>query len=235
MWVPLVDSRLGSYLPSVNAPPAPATLWHIAQLIRKSSAPFAASPPPEVSEASGITGPGASDATWAANSAICSSVNCGSFSGACGPFAAIGIRPVPTWKSTDAAPTPMRLGAVPEPCACRPWQVAQLAWKSFLPSSMVCCEFASTLARARASSLTAAYAPPVRIRPRSNSPKKTNGCRRPVRRFVRVICVNPLCGVVRWLNLVARKGCPQQNGGLFQDVNEDKERDPDHVDKVPII
>ena len=46
----------------------------------------------------------------------------------------MGIRPVPTWKSTAAAPTPARLGPALLPWACRPWHVAQLARKSFLPS-----------------------------------------------------------------------------------------------------
>ena len=38
----------------------------------------------------------------------------------------MGIRPVPTWKSTAAAPTPTRLGAAEVPSAFMPWQVAQV-------------------------------------------------------------------------------------------------------------
>ncbi|BDZ53153.1 hypothetical protein GCM10025870_02260 [Agromyces marinus] len=71
---------------------------------------------------------------------ICSSVNCTGFCSAWGPCICMGMRPVPTWKSTDAAPTPIRLGPSAVPEASSPWQVAQFAWKSFLPSSMVACE-----------------------------------------------------------------------------------------------
>ena len=71
-----------------------------------------------------------------ASAAICSSVNCGGFSSACGPGTAIGMRPVPTWKSTAAAPTPIRRRGRRR-CLrrSRPWQLAQLAAKSFSPSS----------------------------------------------------------------------------------------------------
>ncbi len=44
------------------------------------------------------------------------------------------MRPVPTWKSTEAAPTPISDGPSPVPCADRPWQVAQFEAKSFWPS-----------------------------------------------------------------------------------------------------
>jgi len=43
----------------------------------------------------------------------------------------MGMRPVPTWKSTEAAPTPIRLGPLSVPAALRPWQVAQFEAKSF--------------------------------------------------------------------------------------------------------
>ena len=71
-------SSAGAYLPSVSAPPAPATLWHIAQLMRNSSAPWAASPSPSsVLSARGTPGPGASDCDVGGRAAaICSSVNC---------------------------------------------------------------------------------------------------------------------------------------------------------------
>ena len=48
----------------------------------------------------------------------------------------MGMRPVDTWKSTDAAPTPTSEGAVAVPSAFGPWHVAQLAWNSFWPVSM---------------------------------------------------------------------------------------------------
>ena len=44
-----------------------------------------------------------------------------------------GIRPVLTWKSTAAAPTPIRLGATEVPCASSPWQVAQFLAKRSAP------------------------------------------------------------------------------------------------------
>ncbi len=49
-----------------------------------------------------------------------------------------GIRPVLIWKSTAAAPTPIRLGASDVPWASMPWHVAQLTAKSCLPWAMVC-------------------------------------------------------------------------------------------------
>ncbi len=82
-----------------------------------------------------MAGPGASEATYAARSAMSCSVNSTGFIGACGAVFCSGIRPVPTWKSTAAAPTPIRLGPASRPWAFSPWQVAQLAWNSFLPSS----------------------------------------------------------------------------------------------------
>jgi hypothetical protein len=51
-------------------------------------------------------------------------------------MSAIGMRPVPTWKSTDAAPTPMSEGAIAPPSALSPWQEEQPFRKICLPSSM---------------------------------------------------------------------------------------------------
>ena len=44
---------------------------------------------------------------------------------ACVVGPASGIRPVPTWKSTAAAPTPIRVGALEPPWAFSPWQEEQ--------------------------------------------------------------------------------------------------------------
>src|SRR5699024_11106763 len=71
---------------------------------------------------------------------ISSSLKTLGLSGACTLGLAIGIRPVPTWKSMAAAPTPTRDGpavlpAPVLPSALVPWQVAQLARKSLRPSS----------------------------------------------------------------------------------------------------
>ena len=69
-------------------------------------------------------------------------MNWTSLRGAWTPGFGIGIRPVPTWKSTAAAPTPASEGPailsplpVARPSAFRPWQVAQFARNRALPSS----------------------------------------------------------------------------------------------------
>ncbi len=86
------------------------------------------------------------------------------------------MRPVPTWKSTAAAPTPIRLGATLEPCAAMPWQVAQLASKSFLPWSTEFWDAAWTCGSADAVVVVnAAYAPPVRPRPMAISATAARG------------------------------------------------------------
>lgn len=75
------------------------------------------------------------------------------------------MRPVPTWKSTEAAPTPMRDGPSLVPWAERPWQVAQFDAKSFWPS--LTCDWLDAasvvlvLSSALADVLNSAYAPPV--------------------------------------------------------------------------
>ena len=75
---------------------------------------------------------------------------------------------------------------MPVPWASRPWQVAQLAWKSFLPCSIVSCDVGEASACA-AVPLLKAYAPPVKTSPSASSATVASGCRRPVRRFERVI------------------------------------------------
>src|SRR3954470_8085125 len=107
----------------------------MAQLTRKSSPPLAMLPSPEVYCASGMAGPGDSEATYAASCLVSSSVNLLGLRMACTPGLDSGIRPVPTWKSTEAAPTPARLGPALPPWALAPWQVEQLARKSFLPAA----------------------------------------------------------------------------------------------------
>src|SRR5919112_2778397 len=173
----------GAYLPRVKAPPAPAKLWHIAQLTRKISPPLAGSPPSAVANsASGTAGPGASEPTYADSCRTSSPLNRFLASGACGPGSAIGIRPVPTWKSTDAAPTPIRLGpamfpllSAGAPAAFRPWQLAQFARNSFLPAAMSSALVVAALADLGAS---AAYAAPVASRPRAISSTSASGWRR---------------------------------------------------------
>jgi hypothetical protein len=63
-------------------------------------------------------------------------VNWTGFFSACGPLPDIGMRPDPTWNSTDSAPEPMSDGPAAEPSALSPWHDAQFAAKSFLPSSI---------------------------------------------------------------------------------------------------
>ncbi len=138
MCFSVTPSSAGAYLPRVRAPPAPTTLWHIAQLVRNSSLPSArraSSPTTWRYSSAGIAGPGPSEATYADRSATSCSENLTSLAGACGAVASIGIRPVPTWKSVAAAPTPIRLGPAEPPWPAGPWQVEQLAWKSRSPAS----------------------------------------------------------------------------------------------------
>ena len=52
------------------------------------------------------------------------------------------MRPVPTWKSTDAAPTPINEGAICEPSAFNPWHEEQPFRNSWRPSS-ICAERAA--------------------------------------------------------------------------------------------
>ena len=55
--------------------------------------------------------------------------------GAWAPGFAIGIRPVLTWKSTAAAPTPTREGPCEVPSPLSPWQEEHVTWNSALPSA----------------------------------------------------------------------------------------------------
>ena len=69
------------------------------------------------SAAVGMAGPPPSAATYAASAWICRVVNVTGLRGTSGPTSLAGIRPVLTWKSTAAAPTPTRLGACDVPWA----------------------------------------------------------------------------------------------------------------------
>jgi hypothetical protein len=64
----------------------------------------------------------------------CSLVSSGSLRSFCASCRAAGIRPVLTWNSTAAEPTPMRLGPWSgTPCALRPWQVMHVVSNNCLP------------------------------------------------------------------------------------------------------
>ena len=144
----------------------------MAQFVRNSCMPFAGSPSAgSTASASGIAGPGPRVATQAAIFPISSSSNWAGFTGACAELLAMGIRPVLTWKWTEAAPTPTREGPMSVPWPCVPWQVAQFAWKRRWPSSMSEADAVS----ASAAGPIRAYRPPVRM---SASSTRTAGAYR---------------------------------------------------------
>src|SRR3954452_20717726 len=130
--------RFGAYLPPGRAPPLPAKLWQAVQFVRKNWPPRTISslldPFTSYRSLSGTAGPGPSDWMKAPRALISDSLYTGRRAGACGPGAAIGIRPVPTWKSTAAAPTRTRDGPywlprlVRMPSAFLPWQDEQPTW-----------------------------------------------------------------------------------------------------------
>ena len=129
-------ASVGAYLPRVSAPPEPAKLWHIAQLTRNSSPPRATSPPsPLVYSASGIGRAGGQrrDVGGQGGDLLLGELDLvlALAPGRPGRPAASGrCRP---GSPPAAAPTPIRVGPALVPWALRPWQVAQLARKSFLP------------------------------------------------------------------------------------------------------
>ena len=95
------------------------------------------------------------------------------WSGSAAPGWAIGIRPVPTWKSTAAAPTPARDGpswlplTVETPSPFWPWQNAQPTRKSLRPSATSSSSLAAEPAVDEGAN--AAYRLPVSTRPSSSS------------------------------------------------------------------
>ncbi len=56
------------------------------------------------------------------------------------PASLAGMRPVDIWKSTAAAPAPIRLGPSDWPCASRPWQLEQFDSNRFWPALMSDCD-----------------------------------------------------------------------------------------------
>jgi len=147
----------------------------MAQLVRKIAMPFAALPRAgSTISAVGMAGPSPSEATKAASWLICSCVNWTGLTSICGPFICAGMRPVPTWKSTAAAPTPISDGPLAVPAAEGPWHVAQLAWNSFSPVAMSVASAFTGAAPADVGASTA-YSPPVSS---SASRSSTIGARR---------------------------------------------------------
>src|SRR5688500_7952587 len=119
----LEPSSAGAYLPYVSAPPEPAKLWQLAQLVRHRSPPSCS--PPSSGDPAGRGGPPPLDWMYAASWSISGIVYFGFLAGACTAPNASGMRPLSTWNTTDDAPTPTRLGPPAPPCRFRPWQVEQ--------------------------------------------------------------------------------------------------------------
>ena len=88
--------------------------------------------------AEGIAGPPASEAMYAATAWVATVLSAGGLRGFSAAVCFAGIRPVLTWKSTAAAPTPIRLGATGVPCASRPWQLEQFLAKISWPCAICC-------------------------------------------------------------------------------------------------
>src|SRR5690242_12261960 len=113
----------GAYLARVRAPPTPAKLWQLEQLVRNRSPPSASSPSSSLPE--GSSGPPPSDSTYAASWSIWVRSYFTALRGACAAPRASGIRPDSTWKTTAEAPTPISDGPPAPPWLFRPWQVEQ--------------------------------------------------------------------------------------------------------------
>src|SRR5215203_880138 len=142
-----------------------------------------------------------------------------------------GIRPVPTWKSTAAAPTPASGGPaiwspvpVARPSALRPWHVEQLARNSALPSSTDCTGSARVVASAGLGA-RAAYTAPMRNSPRMMRMAIAAGCRRRA--------ASEFTGA--FLSSSAMR-CPVGvRKRSLQDVDHDEQGDPHDVDEVPVV
>src|SRR6187431_569512 len=127
------------------------------------------------------------------------------------------MRPVPTWNSTASSPTPYSDGPVVEPWRSRPWQVAQFAWNSFLPSSTVSAEATDVSVLDAIAADAPAYTPPVIRRPMPMRAAAAQGLRRP---FERRLVSRAMLGL---------------SSALFQEVDDEEQGDPDDVDEVPVV
>src|SRR5829696_2292839 len=121
------------------------------------------------------------------------------------------MRPVETWNSTESSPTPYSEGPSVEPCRSSPWHVAQFAWNSFLPSSTVSAEGTAVSVPAAIAADAPAYTPPVIRRPMPMRAAAAQGLRRPSER--RVVS-RAMLGL---------------SSALFQEVDDEEQRDPDDV------
>src|SRR5699024_1370310 len=214
----------GACLPLVSAPPAPTALWHMAQLVRKMSPPLAASPRAGSTCSSlGMLGPAPREATYAASWRVSSSSNWGGLASACGWLASIGIRPVATWKCTEAAPTPISDGAVPLPSAFSPWQVEQFVMNSLSPAWMSPASAVSAWARDED---TAAYTTPVNSRSSFIRTTGANRYRLPVAKAFTSTNTRITWGqIYRWWVLEQER----------EQVDGAEQHDPHCVHEVPVV
>ncbi len=83
-----------------------------------------------------MAGPPASEEMYAAIAWVCATFSTRGLRAASASMSLSGIRPVLTWKSTAAAPTPIRLGPVPVPWAMKPWQLEQFCTNSCRPTAV---------------------------------------------------------------------------------------------------
>ena len=103
----------------------------------------------------------------------------GGLRGASASISLSGIRPVLTWKSTAAAPTPMRLGPVSVPWAMYPWQLEQFCTNNCRPRLVSRWEAAGADAEAGLLwVVNAAYPTPTAMSPSSTTAYPATGRRR---------------------------------------------------------
>src|SRR4051794_13729111 len=153
------------------------------------------------------------------------------FCGICTPGRAAGMRPVPTWKSTAAAPTPTsggpycvpRLVTMPSPFW--PWQDEQPTRKSLRPSATV--DWSDWFVSALAGESTA-YAPPVTSRPSSRTTSPASGLRRLAESRALRNRIDVLRSVVPGL-------AGGDVFGLLQQVDRGEQTDPHDVDEMPVV
>src|SRR5882757_2684831 len=147
------------------------------------------------------------------------------FAGICAPGCWAGMRPVPTWKSTAADPTPTRLGPSELPWPDVPWQLAQPTEYSFLPCSMAR-DWAESSAFASGAGASAAYTPPVAASAKSRTTNAASGWRRRAESFFTDYpeCQDLWC---RCLAVLRDRLLDQVDGG--------EEADPDDIDEVPVV
>src|SRR3954452_25114909 len=142
------------------------------------------------------------------------------------------MRPVPTWKSTAAAPTPASGGPywvprfVTMPSPFFPWPDAHPTRNSSWPLATV--DWAAGSDAAVAGDRTA-YRPPVTSSASSRTTKPASGLRRLAERRAEISRTRfPLV-----VSLAVRR--PGRQGLLLDEVDGREQADPHHVDEVPVV